>query len=213
MPRHGMAPWQAQNIKATQQPFYLAVGIKRPHLVWRVPQGMSLHTQLCTRMRIQRGWSTTSVWCTSMSASIVELADHESCQPFGGIRAMFTRNSENHDISGIFCFLRSRTTEPRSVVHGCQPATVTPSTHVLFTFISRQRYPAKEGPNLKEFGQATSNLPKKWGLSYLMRNERRKHREWRGFCHVTSQCHQCACGRARGRAHVCVCACMCVCTT
>ena len=42
----------------------------------------------------------------------------------------------------------------------------------------------KIGPDLKEFGQATFNLPKTWGLSYLTRNENRKHREWRGSYYV-----------------------------
>ena len=30
--------YAAKNLRETGQPFFLAVGIKRPHLVWRVPQ-------------------------------------------------------------------------------------------------------------------------------------------------------------------------------
>ena len=57
---------------------------------------------------------------------------------------------------------------------------MTPSAHSLFDFHFSSKIPGDTGPNLKEFCQATSNLPKKWGFSYVTRNESRKHREWRG---------------------------------
>ena len=58
-----------------------------------------------------------------------------------------------------------------------------------------QRYPAKARPNIKELGQATSNLPKTLGLSYLTGNESRQHRERRGFCvagATRTHGHQCS---------------------